>query len=97
MRGNIYNQPFRGVQKKKSIETSETTNDILPNIKRHNSTERTNHIRNQLNDTKVQIVEMEAKLKKLRKIKEQNEAKNHQNLTKIEFMNTIKERVKAED
>ena len=40
---------------------------------------------------------MEAKLKKLKKIKETNEAKKHQNLTKLEFMNTIKERVKAED
>ncbi len=35
---------------------------------------------------------MQAKIKKLKDIKEKNQLKNQQNMTKIEFMNNIKQR-----
>lgn len=91
MRGNIYNQSFRGHHKKKSIETRETNE--FPNIKSHNSLEKNNNIRNQVNDTKEKITEMEARLNKLRKLKEEFEVKTKHNLTKAEFMRNVKERV----
>lgn len=37
---------------------------------------------------------MEAKLRNLRQLKDRNELKNQRNLTRIQFMNGIKERVR---
>ena len=91
MRGNIYNQSFRGHHKKKSIETRETNE--FPNIKSHNSLEKNNNIRNQVNDTKEKITEMEARLNKLRKLKEEFDVKTKHNITRAEFMRNVKERV----
>ena len=93
MQGNIYNKPFRSHNKKKSIETSETI-DALPSINRSQSHEKSNVVRNQLNDTKYKITQMEARLRNLKSLKDQFEHKHKHNLTKIQFMNGVKERIK---
>jgi hypothetical protein len=86
IQSNPYNQTFRNNvffhSKKKSIETSETVNDSLPNIHDHQD-KRVNVIRNDLNDTKSQIALMKAKIKNLSKIREKMESKTSQNMTKI--------------
>jgi hypothetical protein len=69
MLGKLYNQQFSLVMKKKTIDTRETTNESLPNIQQNKSKEKANYVRNELNDTKSQVLLMEAKLKSLRKIK----------------------------
>lgn len=58
--------------------------------------EKANVLRNQLNDTKSQIALMEAKLRNLQQIKEKHEHRNQQNMTKIQFINNVKERVRSD-
>jgi hypothetical protein len=80
---------------KKSIETSETINDSLPALQAGRG-ERANVLRSQLTDTRSQIVLMEAKLRNLRQLKDRNELTNQRNLTRLEFMNGVKQRVRKE-
>lgn len=80
---------------KKSIETSETLNESLPALQAGRG-ERANVLRSQLSDTRSQIVLMEAKLRNLRQLKDRHELANQRNLTRIEFMNDVKQRVHRE-
>lgn len=82
-------------RRNKSIETSETITEGLPALQSGRG-EKANVLRNQLNDTKSQIMLMEAKLRNLRQLKDKNELKNQRNLTRIQFMNSVKERVRNE-
>jgi hypothetical protein len=60
-------------------------NDTLPNITFQNgqSPIKANNLRNQLNQTKTQILLMEAKLKNLKNLKDKFEIKHEHNKTKI--------------
>lgn len=83
------------LRRNKSIETSETISEGLPTLQGGRG-EKANVLRNQLNDTKSQIMLMEAKLRNLRQLKDRNEIKNQRNLTRIQFMNGVKERIRNE-
>lgn len=95
LRGNIYNQPFRSHFKKKSIETRET-NELLPSIKSQHSLEKNNNLRNQVNQTKEQITAMQARLNKLRHLKNEFENKTKHNRTKIDFIQHVQDRVQRD-
>ncbi len=53
-------------------------------------------MRNQLNDTRSQIMLMEAKLQNLRNLKDKFEQRRLQNTTKAEFMSSIRERARQD-
>lgn len=56
--------------------------------------EKANVLRNQLTDTRSQIVLLEAKLRNLRHLKDRNDLNNQRNITRIEFMNGVKQRIR---
>jgi hypothetical protein len=94
-RGERPNGVSRQPRQKKSIETSETINDSLPALQSARG-DKANVLRNQLSDTRSQIVLMEAKLRNLRQLKDKHEASNQRNLTRIEFMNGVKQRIRSD-
>lgn len=53
-------------------------------------------VRGQLNQTKSQIMLMEAKLNGLRKMKDKIERKNQRNHSQIQFLNHVKERARLD-
>lgn len=90
-RGEKTNLTNHQPRHKKSIETTETINDNLPALQPGRG-DKANVLRNQLNDTRSQIVLMEAKLRNLRQLKDRHDLINQRNLTRLDFMNNVKER-----
>ena len=88
----MYTRHFRRSSKKKCAETSETIDASLPSIAPNR--EKVNAVRGQLNQTKSQIMAMEAKLHGLRKMKEKYERRESQAKAKAEWARDVKERVK---
>lgn len=80
---------------RRTSEDGSVPSDSLPSIN-SKSIPKANAIRNEVNASKLEIIHLEAKLNHLRKVKEQNELENQRNLTRINFVNSIKQRVQQD-
>lgn len=91
--GSLYKKPLRHHHLSKKVEsTSSTVADSFPAIPASKSSDKVNALRNELQDAQGEIELMQAKLRNLQALKEKHQARHEKNLSKIDFMNQVKER-----